>query len=58
MGEFELENINGWDNEDDIPEKHKLVDPLLESTLNEYGVVTRHCCLGNNRGKLINATDP
>jgi hypothetical protein len=40
VNQFELENINGWDNEDDIPEKHKLVDPLLESSLNEYGAVT------------------
>lgn len=40
VDQFEMENINGWDKEGDIPEKHKLVDPLLESTLNEYGAVT------------------
>ncbi|GEM_PF-2061879 len=36
---FEMGNINGWDKESDIPEKHKLGDPILESCLNQYGAV-------------------
>lgn len=44
VNQFELENINGWDKAEDVPEKHKLSDPLLESALNVYGAVI----IGNN----------
>lgn len=39
VNQFELENINGWDKAEDVPEKHKLLDPIQESVLNADGAV-------------------